>query len=345
MIRAAAFFLLISTLMAQPPVHVCFGDSTHPAASGEVWLIAHQWGWYPAVLVAAIRNGKLEPVSGWEPRTSGWNEPAEYKLLVALSERALPLRDLRETDSAYVQGEFVKPFPYLILSAPLDTKRRGQDWPAALDRMGTTTGGDTLTLPRPGPRTIRLLYPDGRPLAGTNIAVSLFGSTYNHCGFPAGFPVGSYETDANGRIQLTAPAGPLALSQSYYDEKTAGPAGVAFELQGDVVTGPEPDITLRKWWDLPRRAYLLSLRKSSGQPLTGAHLSGCLRANVCGAICGPIPLIAAASDRSGLLRFEAHDLRSMETITIANAAGEERALSEPDMRQLMTTHGLTFTWR
>ena len=98
MIRAAAVFLLISALMAQPhpPVNVFFGDSAHPAASGEVWLIADQWGWYPGVLVATIRNGTLQQVSGWEPRTSDSKNPSGYKLLVALSDDLLPPRDLRE---------------------------------------------------------------------------------------------------------------------------------------------------------------------------------------------------------------------------------------------------------
>ena len=211
--------------------------------------------------------------------------------------------------------------------------------------MGAATGPDTLTLLLPGRRTIRLLYPDGRPFAGVNIAVSLFGSTYNHCGFQAGLPVGTYRTDAAGRISFAASAGPLALPQSYYDEETGGPAGVRFVLQAGLVTGPEADITLRKWWDLPVRSYLLTLRAASRQPLTGVRLSGCLRNNVCGATCGPIPLNGAVSGHSGLLRFESRDLRSMQTIRIANAAGEERTLSESDLRQLMTTHRLTFTWR
>lgn len=292
MIHAAAAFVLSSALLAQPnpPIRLCLGDSTHPAASGEVWLIAHEWGWYPAVLVATIRNGALDPVSAWEAKTTGWKNPFGYKLLVALSDRPLPPRDLRETDSAYINPEFVKQFPYLSLSDPLDENRQGHDWPAALTRMGVTTGPDTLTLPRPARRTIRLLYPDGRPLTGKNIAVSLFGSRDNHCGSPAGFPVGTYRTDAGGQISFQAPPEPLALIQPYYDEETAGPAGTAFVLQGDVVTGSEADIALRKWWDLPRQAYLLTLRSSSGQPLAGAQLSGCLRNNVCGATCGPIPL-------------------------------------------------------
>jgi hypothetical protein len=269
-----------------------------------------------------------------------------YKLLVAISDRLLPPRDLRETDRAYglFKPEFVKEFPYVYLSDPFGKAEQGQDWPAALSRMGITTNGHILTLPRPGRRAIRLLYPDGGPLVGRSIAVSLFGSRYNHCGHPAGVPVGTYRTDIGGRISFTAPPGPLALSQYYYDEESTGPAGVSFVLKGEVITGPGTDITLRKWWELPSRTYLLALRTGSGQPLIGAHVYGCLNSNACGVKCGPIPVKSAVSNHLGLLRFESPDLRSMETIRVANAAEEERALSESDLRQLMTTRRLTFTW-
>jgi hypothetical protein len=69
-----------------------------------------------------------------------------------------------------------------------------------------------------------------------------------------------------------------------------------------------------------------------------------LNSNACGVKCGPIPVKSAVSNHLGLLRFESPDLRSMETIRVANAAEEERALSESDLRQLMTTRRLTFTW-
>ncbi len=227
----------------------------------------------------------------------------------------------------------------------LGEAQQGRDWPAALSKMGITTMGHALTLPRPGRRTIRPLYPDGRPLAGRSIAVSLFGSIDNHCGRPAGVSVGTYRTDIGGRISFTAPSGPVALYESYYDEKSTGPAGVRFVLKGAVVTGPEAGITLRKWWELPSRTYFLLLRTSSAQPLTGAHLNGCLHNEVCGAVCGPISGKVVVSNQLGLLRFDAPDLRSMETIRVVNAAEEERALSGSELRQLMITRHLTFTWR
>ena len=299
------------------------------------------------MLVATIQNGTLEPVSEWRSKTDGREHADDYKLLVAISDRLLPPRDLRTTVDTYglFKPEFVKEFPYLYLSDSLGEAQQGQDWPAALSRMGITTNGHILTLPRPGRRTVRLLYPNGRPLTGRSIAVSLFGSRNNHCGHPVGVPVGTYRTDVGGRISFTAPPGPLALRQYYYDEVSAGPAGVRFVLKGEVITGPEADMTLRKWWEPPSRTYLLTLRTGSGQPLIGAHLYGCLNSNACGVKCGSIPVRGAVSNHLGLLRFDFSDLRSMETMRVANVAEEERALSESDLRQLMTTRRLTFTWR
>jgi hypothetical protein len=66
---------------------------------------------------------------------------------------------------------------------------------------------------------------------------------------------------------------------------------------------------------------------------------------VCGAVCGSIPLGGKASDSAGLLQFEERDLRSMETISVVNADGEERELNESELRQLMTTGRLVFEWR
>jgi hypothetical protein len=350
MSRGAAFFLVFGTLLAQPPppARVLLGDSEHPVASGEVWLVAHEWGHYPGVLVATIQNGTLERVSEWFSKAEGREYADEYKLLVAVSDRSLPPRELRKTDEAYsmLKPEFVKDFAYLYLSDPLGNTQQGQDWPTALSRMGIATDGRTLTLPLPRRRTIRLLYPDARPLAGKNIAVALYGSSNNHCGHPAGIPVGTYRTDRSGRVSFKATSGPLALAEtSYFEEESTGPAGVRFVLRGAVVTGAEADTTLRKWWDPPTRSYVLTLRTGAGQPLIGARLAGCFCNEVCGAVCGPIPVKGAVSDHSGLLRFEAPDLRSMENIRVANAAKEERPLSESDLRQLMTTLRLTFTWR
>ena len=145
--RGAASLAVFCTLLGQPPppVRVFFGDSAHPVVSGEVWLVAHEWGYYPAVLVATIRNGTLAQVPESEP-IKGAAQASEYKLLVAISDRPLRPRDVRRTDHAYGAGqpEFIKEFAYLYLSDPLSNERQGRDWPAALNRMGVTADGQTL---------------------------------------------------------------------------------------------------------------------------------------------------------------------------------------------------------
>lgn len=59
-----AFFLLVVMFGPLPGMaqsaRIFFGDPSHPVVAGEAWLIANCWGNYPSVLVATIRNGKLE---------------------------------------------------------------------------------------------------------------------------------------------------------------------------------------------------------------------------------------------------------------------------------------------
>lgn len=329
-----------------PPARVFLGDSAHPAASGEVWLVAHRWGYYPATLVATIRDGRLEPIP--EPEPIELVEQADdFRLLVAVSDRRKPPRGLRTTDRAYgdTEGGFFAEFPFVYLSDAIPKDRLGRDWPAVLNRMGRVTGGTALTLARPGRRSVRLLYPDGRPLAGEVIAVDLFATYNNHCGRPGGVHVGTFRTDSGGLIRFDAPLVPLVLHLSYHDEANSGPAGFSFVLKAGVITGSEADVTLRKWWELPRRPYVVTVRTRSGQPLPGARLTGCWRHEVCGAVCGPIPIPVAVSDGAGLLRFEFFDLRAMETISVLDPAEEERPLGVSELREIMTTGRLTFTWQ
>lgn len=330
----------------QPPAQVFLENSSHPIPSGEVWLVAHKWGFYPASLVATIRNGRLDPLRGPAQVASAVGV-IDFRLFVAISDHSLPARELRDVENAYfgdlTDGSHAD--SYFYLSDAFKKAEPRSSWMAALSQMGRAAQGGVLILPRPGTRVVRMLYPDGRPFAGARIEVSLFGSAENHCGMPAGVSIGTYETDSNGRISFTAALGPLALDQHYYREESAGAAGVRFVLEAWVLTGPGQNITEQRLWNLPQRPYALTLRTGPGTPLVGAKLSGCLWNEVCGAVCGSIPLGGKASDSAGLLQFEERDLRSMETISVVNADGEERELNESELRQLMTTGRLAFEWR
>ncbi len=341
--RLPFLICVIFLLQSSMPVRVFLGDLNHPVVSGEVWLVSHQWGHYPGTLLALIRDGNLEPVA--EPIPIQWVEQSfNFRLLVSISERALPTRNIHAADEAYAQ-DLIREFDHNYLSAPMEKSDQGRNWTVALKGMGRMDG-NTLILARPLQRTLRLLYPDGRPLVGADIPVILFGTAENHCGYLAGPKIGTFSTNGQGRIAFEAPPGDLALHLSYYRENHTGPAGINYILEDGLVTGPEVAITLRNWWDLPVRSYTVTFRTNAGKPLTGARLTGCLWNEVCGATCGPIPMSGdALADRSGKMQFKIQDLRSMQTITVVNTDGEKRQLNNSEMRELMNTGSLTFIWR
>jgi hypothetical protein len=330
------------SLQSNTPAQVFLGDLKHPVASGEVWLVSHQWGHYPATLVASIRDGNFEPVADPSP-IEHIEDSFDFRLLVNISERPRPMRNIRAADEAYAQ-DLHRDFDHHYLSAPMEKSGQGRNWATVLKAMGSTDG-DALILTPPVLRTLQLLYPDGRPFAGADIPVILFGTAKNHCGYLVGPEMGTFHTNPQGQIALKAPPGSMGLRLSFYRESHDGPAGINYILQDGIVTGPEAAITLRNWWNLPERSYTLTLRTNEGKPLTGARLTGCLWNEVCGATCGPIPMSGDAADASGQMQFKNQDLRSMRTITVVNTNGAERPLSKSEMGELMTAGKLTLIWR
>ena len=269
--------LLAAAVAAPPPAEVppiCLGDARDPVVYGEVWLVANGWGDYPGVLVATIHDGRLEPDLNIEyPECSGWAE--NCALAVGVAEKALPAGP-KVVAAAYGTGptELSRRFPLWYLSARIEEAERPADWTPALTALGRAEAGGVV-LPRPEKRGLQLLYRDGRPLEGARVRVSLFGANNNHCGAALGFPLAEPVSDAQGRIAVTAPGGPLALSLNYYEEQPGGPAGTAYALRTDIVTAAERDITLQRIWTLAQRDYALTVRNAGGQPMAGVRLSGC----------------------------------------------------------------------
>lgn len=343
------FVLLLATLgplrAMDHPARIFFGDGAHPVASGEAWLIANRWGAYQAVLVGTIREGKFEPRKNIEfPQ---YREQAfDYKLLLAVSDHTVELPSSLETDTAYggagQRPEYLKQFSTVYVSSPLAKEHGGEDWETAFKEIGRVADGD-LILPRPSQRTIRFLYPDGKPLAGARLWVSLFGSSANHCGVAVGIPLGEFFTNAEGEIHVVAPNSAIAVSVSYSEELTGGPTGTAFASENDLVVGKEQEITVKRWWTLPEHGYLLRLRRPTDQPIAHARLEGCLFRPPCMSACGPVG--APESDESGVVRFRARDLRELGSITVIDAEGNKRELTDGEMRELLTTYRLKLVGR
>ena len=237
----------------------------------------------------------------------------------------------------------------------LAAENRGEDWKTALKGLGHFTG-DELVLPRPSQRTIRFLYPDGKPLAGTRVSVSLFGSNYNHCGVTEGIILGEFFTNADGEINVIAPDSALAFDlprgPGDFKEVAGGPTGTAIVGGDDLIVGSEQNITVKRLWTLPEHDYVLKLRTAENQPIAHAHLEGCW-IDPPGCVvpsCQPLgypeggPVRALESDGAGAIRFRHSDLRQLESITVIDAHGDKRSLTKSEMRELLTTYHLNLVW-
>ncbi|MCL5005484.1 MAG: hypothetical protein M1404_03035 [Acidobacteria bacterium] len=196
------------------PMRIFLGDSGHPVIRGEAWVIADRWGAYPAVLVARVKNGKMELRSdvGFPQY---WEQAFDYKLLLAVSNR--PVQTWKSVLEDFGYGtpeapEYLQRFSIIYLSSPLPKQGGGRDWQTALRKMGGTTRRG-LILPRPVQRVIRLLYPDGKPLSAVSVPVSLYGSNQNHCGVAVGIPLRVFTTSAKGEIFVVATDSPLSLAR------------------------------------------------------------------------------------------------------------------------------------
>jgi hypothetical protein len=325
------------------PARIFLNDTAHPVVAGEAWLIANRWGAYQGVLVATIQNGKLEARPSVQfPQY--WEQAFDYKLVLAIADQRVGPPGSLVEDFAYGTvgpPEYLKRFSAIYLSPPLPVKQLGKDWPTALERIGHLTGSDLL-LASPIRRTIRLIYPDGRPLASVQVPIRLFGSSANHCGVAVGISLGMFTTNVDGEIAVVAPRSSLTLGIHYFESESGGPAGKAFIGKQDVIIDSEPVITVKQVWTLPQHDYVVCLRTTNNQPIAHAHLTACTNLDGCGAGCGPIG--APESDASGTIRFREEDLREMGSLTVVRADGKERNLTDSEMHDLLTTYQLNLRW-
>jgi hypothetical protein len=327
------------------PTRVFLGDAMHAVVSGEAWLVANRWGAYQAVMVGTVRDGRFEQRKTIQfPQY--WEQAFDYRLLLAVSDQAIEPPTSLETDDAYGwpgrRPEYLKHFSIVYLSAPLAKENGGNDWETAFKELGHLANGG-LVLPRPARRTVQLLYPDGKPLAGTRLSLSLYGSSANHCGVAVGLWLGDFVTNAGGEVQVVAPNCAVEVAISYFEEVEGGPAGTAYALRDYLVVGGDETTTVKRLWALPEHEYVLRLRTAAGQPIAHARLEACLFRPPCMGACGPLP--ARESNASGVMRFRGIDLRELGSITLVDAEGDKRDLADSEMRELLTTYRLNLLWK
>jgi hypothetical protein len=266
-------------------------------------------------------------------------------VLIGISDQVMAAPNVLEVDAyAFTQKpDYAKQFRTIYLSNPLPRAQAGRNWYEALSRVGQLTA-HSLVLPLPMKRTVRLLFPDGRPLVGRPFSLSLYGSSSNQCGVAIGIPLGDFITDARGEIAVIATNSSLVLrfGDGYYEEENGGPAGKALTAKSDLVVGGEDEITVRKLWTLPEHDYAVHLRTSEHKPLAQARLKFCSTGG-CGS--DNCDLQDVESDASGLMEFTAEDLRSEGSITVVDRNLKERELTPSEMKQLLTKYELSVDWK
>jgi hypothetical protein len=348
-VNLSVVLLILTTLMGLSnrtprPTRILAGAPPAPVVSGEIWLIANRWGAYPGVLVATITNGDLHAREGIQ-FPPFWEQAFSYKVLLAVSNRPAASVPTLYQDSAYqVSGrpQYLNRFSDIYLSSPLTAKRRGTNWEEALQALGHTSG-DVLTLPPPARRSIRLEFLNGKPFVDAEVPVSMYGSNENHCDAPVGIDLGLFTTDTNGEISLVTTNSPLALSTGYYEQQRGGPTGTMFTLVPYLIVDVDQNITVKRLWELPRYDYVVWIRESDKQPVAHAHFAACNNFDGCGEGCGPLSG-APESNVLGVIRFRHEDLREMRSLTLVNAGGQKRDLTDSEMNELFRTHQLHLAW-
>jgi hypothetical protein len=327
------------------PTRILAGVPPEPVVSGAIWLIANRWGAYPGVLVATIQDGALHARTGIQ-FPPYWEQAFDYKVLVAVSNHPTAPAPSANEDSAYEVGPqppaYLNGFSDIYVSPPLAAQQLGKNWQQALQEVGRTSG-DALVLPPPLRRTIRFEYPDGKPLARAQVYIALYGSNQNHCDVPVGIELGGFKADSKGEISFTATNSAIAIHKGHFEQESGGPAGIMYTFHPDVIVNCDQHIILKRLWDLPQREYVLRLRTPDNHAVAHARLNGCDNFDGCGTGCGPL-VGSPESDGQGVMRFRQQDLREKWSLTLVNAAGQERRLTDSEMNKLLTTHQLHLVW-
>ena len=206
---------------------------------------------------------------------------------------------------------------YLYLQAsPLAAIRSHQfRWPGASGYEGTTTiafpggrqvvveeGDDasmTLAFRTKSDRRVRIVDPEGRPMSGVGIDVSMFWSDRNHCGVLAGSePLGTHVTDADGWIEV--PDGDfeyaLTLGRGLHNHVFVESRGTRSRLETHLAE-PKTDVVVREF---PVRPLEMRVRRGD-EPAAGIQLHGFMADCCMSAGCsGPL----ATTDEAGHIRLD-----------------------------------------
>ena len=305
-------------------LRIAAGSADARVEWGTIWLYQIVWG--------DLRKIRLSDIQGGNAR-------------IQLTPERLAREIQPRPDVEYYVG---------VIEIPPGTWYRTPDIPPdqvfqklipGLESLGQTrmteSGTRTVVLPPYSEQCLVLLFPDGRPLAGEEIPVSIFMTTRNHCRVHYGFPLGRFTTDSEGAIRVRAPDVMLYLDLDYYRPEGQSPAGPLYCGEHGVKIQAGPRQETRAMWQLPLDDYEIRVQQADGAPGSGLSLLVCDRENLCGIHCGK----AGVTNLNGNLKFRSR-LPAVEALWLVSADESKKfKLDDGEFNELLVKKTVTVVWR
>ena len=175
---------------------------------------------------------------------------------------------------------------------------------------------------RPRPRFLKLVERDGSPVAGLEVACSMFWSHENHCGVLSGYErLGSSMSDAEGRLAVPDIDGEYAFEipngRQVFESVTV--------LSPNTLVARLPVEELMVTVQTQRTFRLAMFVTRAGNPVVGLNLMGEIRGAGCGANTG----IAATTGEDGWIRAEEFEAEEFGRIWFEDSAGKHLWRADP----------------
>jgi len=303
------------------------GDESHAAPAGHLWVYCYSWYGLEKLELSSFERGGAA-------------------LLPDATDMRQRLNPHPNTDACLLILEFPENLWYRTPDVRPDAF--WQDPAHVLEGLGRRvprpSGETLLVLPAPLVRRVTLLHPNGRPVVGVTVPLSIYLYDKNHCAAHFGLPLGTFETDGTGSFEVTAIAIPLHLDLNYYEKDGMGPAGQQFMIYVGLKTGPEEKLVIQRAWnipnddDFPERNFELRVRATDGSPRTGISVVESIRLNKC----GDTSRFPVSTGSDGVARLM---LSPPIVLRIAlRASDAERVLSDDELRELFSREKLTVIW-
>jgi hypothetical protein len=327
--------LFIRSTSAQSPQQqkyvISVGTPSNKLVSGTLWLYSYSWYGLQQYKLAAIQNGlAVVPLD-----------------IDRLKRGADPHPDTSAYVAVVQAGEHL-----WFRTRDIDPDRFWPDLQGAIRLLGSSTdlptGETQLVLAAPVKRHVIVRYPNGRPKANFDLNVSVYLWDQNHCGVHEGLPLGNFQTDAKGTIEVLAPLVPLYLDGlEYYASGGTGPAGPAYSRNVGMKLPADEAVVVKVAWEVPDFAVQLRVLAPAGRPRPGVDVYGNWSSNTCG---GADRI--AQTDGTGTVRLDLDATFTGLTLMIGgpyragDPEGEKntRELTGSELRELFSTHKLTIRW-